>query len=57
MVRESVDRISGHYTKTLALLSGLINVDFGRNDGSKLNKQVVEICITEILWGQYPTAE
>ena len=39
-------------TKTLALLSGLVDVDFGRNNVPKLNEQMVQICVPKVLCGE-----
>ena len=39
-------------TKTLALLCGFINVYFGRDDSPKLDKEVVEVCVTKVLRGR-----
>lgn len=37
-------------TKTLALLSDLVDEDFGRNDGAKRHKQVIEVSVPKVLW-------
>ena len=39
-------------TETLALLCGFIDVDFSRDDGPKLDKEMVEICVTKVLRGR-----